>query len=183
MQRSAALDHGAGGQLKIAGRDQRKMVQEGQGRGQLPGGTTNPKSTAGVPVLPADAEWRGQEVIIAARVAREPGGVASSGAVSSAGEGCEVHSYLARSGVVSDRAVEPGPQGCGCARGTVCQASAAAMAATVTAAAGSSHHQPRVRYSTRAVSANRLVAAPMPLKVPSPCRARLAIWAPRRRLA
>jgi hypothetical protein len=29
----AALDHGQGGQLKIAGRDQRKMVQEGQGRG------------------------------------------------------------------------------------------------------------------------------------------------------
>jgi hypothetical protein len=51
----AALDHGAGGQLKIAGRDKRKMVQESQGRGQLPGGTTNPQSTAGVPVLPADA--------------------------------------------------------------------------------------------------------------------------------
>jgi hypothetical protein len=33
-----------------------------------------------VPVLPADAEWRGQEVIIAARVAREPGEVGSSGA-------------------------------------------------------------------------------------------------------
>ena len=29
----AAVDHGEGGQLKIAGRDQRKMVQEGQERG------------------------------------------------------------------------------------------------------------------------------------------------------
>ena len=28
----AAVDHGEGGQLKIAGRDQRKMVQEGQER-------------------------------------------------------------------------------------------------------------------------------------------------------
>jgi hypothetical protein len=29
----AAVDHGGGEQVKIAGRDQRKMVQEGQGRG------------------------------------------------------------------------------------------------------------------------------------------------------
>ena len=29
----AAVDHGEGEQLKIAGRDQRKMLQEGQGRG------------------------------------------------------------------------------------------------------------------------------------------------------
>jgi hypothetical protein len=28
----AAVDHGEGGRLKIAGRDQRKMGQEGQGR-------------------------------------------------------------------------------------------------------------------------------------------------------
>jgi hypothetical protein len=54
----AAVDHGEGGQLMISGRDQRKMVQEGLGRGQLPGGTTNPKSAAEVPVLAADAGWR-----------------------------------------------------------------------------------------------------------------------------
>jgi hypothetical protein len=53
-----AFDHGEGGQLKIAGRGQPKMVQEGMGRGQLPGGTTNSKSAAEVPVLAADAEWR-----------------------------------------------------------------------------------------------------------------------------
>ncbi len=52
----AAVDHGEGGQLKIAGRDQRKVVQQGQGKGQLPGGTTNSKSMAEVPVLAAGAE-------------------------------------------------------------------------------------------------------------------------------
>lgn len=60
-------------------------------------------------------------------------------------------------------AAEHSRQGCGRRpRGAVCQASAAAMAATAKAAAGSGHHQPRVRYSARAVSANRLVTAPMP---------------------
>jgi hypothetical protein len=53
-----AFDHGEGGQLKITGRGQRKMVQEGLGREQLPGGTTNPKSAAEVPVLANDTEWR-----------------------------------------------------------------------------------------------------------------------------
>ena len=74
------LDHGEGGQLKIAGNDQYRRVQQSQGKGQLPGRTTNPKRTAGVPVLPADAQWRSQDVIIAARVATEPGDVGSSGA-------------------------------------------------------------------------------------------------------
>ena len=54
----AAVDHGQGGSSRPLGRDQRKMVQEGPGRGQLPGGTTNLKSAAEVPVLAADAEWR-----------------------------------------------------------------------------------------------------------------------------
>ena len=40
----AAVDHGEGRQLKIAGRDQRKMMQERPGKGQLPGGTTNPRA-------------------------------------------------------------------------------------------------------------------------------------------
>jgi hypothetical protein len=57
------------------------------------------------------------------------------------------------------------------------------MAATIRAVIRSAHHQPSVWYSTRAVSASRLVAAPMPLRVPSPCRARQAICLPRRRLA
>ena len=55
----------------------------------------------------------------------------------------------------------------------MCHAPAAAMAATIKAAARLAHHQPRVWYSTRAVSASRLVAAPTPLRAPSPCRARL----------
>src|SRR5271166_2588919 len=80
MQRSARLwiMVRAGSSRSLAGTS--AGVQEGQGRGQLPGGTTNPMSTAGVPVLPADAEWRGQEVIIAARVASEPGDIGSAGA-------------------------------------------------------------------------------------------------------
>jgi hypothetical protein len=80
-------------------------------------------------------------------------------------------------------AAEPGHHAGGCRRGAVCHASAAAMAATIKAAARSAHHHPRMWYSARAVSASRLVAAPIPLRVPSPCRARLAIRAPRRRLA
>ena len=40
-----------------------KMVNEGQRRRQLPGETTNPMSVARMPVLAADAEWRGYQVI------------------------------------------------------------------------------------------------------------------------
>jgi hypothetical protein len=42
------------------------MVQEGHGKGLLPGGTTGPWSAAELPVLVADAEWPNQEVVIAA---------------------------------------------------------------------------------------------------------------------
>jgi hypothetical protein len=64
-------------------------------------------------------------------------------------------------------AAERGHHTDGCRCGAVCHAPAAAMAATI-----------RAWYSAEAVSASRLVAAPMPLRVPSPWRARLAIWAP-----
>jgi hypothetical protein len=75
-------------------------------------------------------------------------------------------------------AAERGHHTDGCRCGAVCHAPAAAMAATIRAAARSACHHPRAWYSARAVSASRLVAAPMPLRVPSPWRVRLAIWAP-----
>jgi hypothetical protein len=50
----AAEDHGGAGQLKIAGRDQREDGARRPGKGLLPGGTTNSKSAADVPVLAAD---------------------------------------------------------------------------------------------------------------------------------
>jgi hypothetical protein len=52
----AAVDHGQGGQLKIAGRDQGDDGERRPGKGHLPGETTNPSSAAEVPVLAADAE-------------------------------------------------------------------------------------------------------------------------------
>lgn len=55
------------------------MVQEGQGRGSYQAEHES-KERAEVPDLAADAEWRDQEVIIAARVARGAGDVGSSGA-------------------------------------------------------------------------------------------------------
>ena len=44
-------------------------MQEGHGKGLLPGGTTSLGSAAELPVLAADAEWPNQEAVIAARVA------------------------------------------------------------------------------------------------------------------
>ena len=55
-----AVDHGEGGRFKIAGRDQRKMGRKAKEGGQLPGETTISKSAVEMPVLAADAGWRGQ---------------------------------------------------------------------------------------------------------------------------
>ncbi len=74
---------------QIAGRDERKMVQEDQGKGQLPGGTTSPESAAEVPVLAADAdgvarrsssprEWPKSPVTLAAQEPRARIGMGST---------------------------------------------------------------------------------------------------------
>jgi hypothetical protein len=57
------LDHGEGGQLNIAGRSWREDGERRPEKEQLPGETTNPMSVARMPVLAADAEWRGYQVI------------------------------------------------------------------------------------------------------------------------
>ena len=75
----AALDHGQGRQLKIAGRCLRRMMQGGQGRA-FTRRDENSKSTAEMSVLAADAVWRGYEVITAAQVAKSLVVLAVSGA-------------------------------------------------------------------------------------------------------
>jgi hypothetical protein len=65
----AALDHGQGRQLKIAGRDLWRMLRGGQGRASTRRNEDS-KSAAEMPGLAADAVWRSYEVITAAPVAK-----------------------------------------------------------------------------------------------------------------
>jgi hypothetical protein len=73
----AALDHGQGRQLKIAGRDLWRMMRGGHGRA-FTRRDENSKSAAEMPVLAADAVWRSYEVITAAQVAKSPVALAVS---------------------------------------------------------------------------------------------------------
>jgi hypothetical protein len=54
----AAVDHGEGEQLKIAGRDQRKWRREIR-KGAVTRRDNKSESVAEVPVLVVDAEWHG----------------------------------------------------------------------------------------------------------------------------